>query len=73
MTGPDQDSDLTPAQEREARRRLRRVTGDGTPEDQAREVFRRAFEGQARKRVKKDVAALARELVNAIFGAIRKV
>lgn len=65
------DSSMTPAEEREARRRLRRVAGDGTPEEQAREVFRKAFERQTKKQVKKDVTTLAKELVNAIFGALR--
>lgn len=72
MTGNSDPSKLTPAEEREARRRLRRVAGNGTPEEQAREIFRKTFEGHARKRVKRDVAALARELVNAIFGALKK-
>lgn len=71
MTGNSGPSKLTPAEEREARRRIRRVTGDGTPEEQVREVFRKSFERQTKKRAKREVAQIAKDLVNAIFGALR--
>ena len=53
---------LTPAQEREARRKLRRIVGDGTVEDQARLLVKKVLEDAAKRRTKR----AARTLVNGV-------
>lgn len=67
-TGRPDHSKLTPAQEREARRRLRRALGEGTPDEQAARLMRKAFEDRAKVRLRREVSMLGRELVNLLFG-----
>ena len=54
----DPSSELTPAQEREARRKLRRVLGDGDPEEQARRMFARVLDQAAKRRGRQAVRTL---------------
>lgn len=65
----DPSKELTPAQEREARRKLRRVIGDGTPEEQARRVFAKVFDqagkGRRRAAVRTLVSGIGRMLLDA--------
>lgn len=42
--------ELTPAQQREARRKLRRRLGGDTPEEQARHLLAQVFEKASRRR-----------------------
>lgn len=62
---PSENDKLTPAQEREARRKLRRIVGDGTPEEQVARVFEQVFQHAAKRRSR----AAIRTLVNS-FGRI---
>lgn len=57
------DNDLTPAQQREARRKLRRKLGGDTPEEQARHLFRQVVEKAAQRRTPQGRA-------NAVVGAL---
>jgi hypothetical protein len=61
----DSSKELTPAQQREARRKLRRIIGDGSPEEQARRVFEKVLTQASKRRTR----AAVRTLVNG-FGRI---
>lgn len=61
----DPSKELTPAQQREARRKLRRIIGDGSPEEQARRVFEKVLAQAGKRRTR----AAVRTLVNG-FGRI---
>ena len=59
-------SKLTPAQQREARRRLRRVLGEGSPDEQAKRLLRRAFEQAAKRKARAAARTLAGGIVQLI-------
>lgn len=68
----DPTKDLTPAQEREARRRLRRVVGEGTPEEQARRVFDQALRQAAKRRTRAAVRTLVSGIGQVILDVLRQ-
>jgi len=68
----DTDHDMTPAQEREARRKLRRVIGDGTPDEQVRRVLTKAFHQAGRREAKQAARVLVKGFAQIILDALRK-
>lgn len=72
----DPSKELTPAQEREARRKLRRIIGDGTPEEQARRVFEKmldqAGKGRRKAAVRTLISGIGRMLLDAWESERRK-
>lgn len=66
----DPSKDLTPAQHREARRKLRRAIGDGSPEEQARRVFARVLDQAAKRRTRAAVRTLVNGLGRVILDAL---
>lgn len=68
----DPSKDLTPAQEREARRKLRRVLGDGDPEEQARRMFAKVLDQAAKRRAKAAVRTLLSGLTQIIADALER-
>lgn len=68
----DPSKDLTPAQEREARRKLRRVLGDGDPEEQARRMFAKVLDQASKRRAKAAVRTLLSGLTQIIADALER-
>lgn len=66
----DPSKELTPAQEREARRKLRRVLGDGSAEEQARRLFVKVFDQASKRRkqaaIRTLLSGLGRLLVDSL-------
>ena len=69
---PDTDHDMTPAQEREARRKLRRVIGDGTPDEQVRRVLHKAFQQAGKREAKRAARVLVRGFAQIILDALKR-
>jgi hypothetical protein len=67
----DHESGLTPAQEREARRKLRRIVGEGTPEEQAQRLIAKAFEKRTRSQVRSGLRKIGSTLADILFNALR--
>lgn len=68
----DPSKELTPAQEREARRKLRRVLGDGDPEEQARRMFAKIFEQASKRRARAAVRTLLSGITQIITDALER-
>ena len=68
---PGHSGGLTPAQEREARRKLRRALGDGTPEEQTARLIRAAFERRATSNAKRAARKIGGALADILFNALR--
>lgn len=67
----DPTEPLTPAQEREARRKLRRIVGDGTPEEQAQRLIAKAFEKRSQSQVRRGLRDIGTTLADILFNALR--
>ena len=70
--GKERSASLTPAQEREARRKLRRVIGDGSPEEQARRVFEKVLREATRRRTRAAVRTLVKGFGQIIIDALEE-
>ena len=66
------NSDLTPAQEREARRKLRRAIGGDTPEEQAQRLVQKVVENIVHKRRKHPIMDALTDMMRAALKARKR-